>query len=127
MDITFGDSAYPDGSLVWPDSVSSDPITYEHYGWLKEPLVKTVLADPTWCNRFVEELVLARAAYSPRDMADQLDAWNAQIADSLAEDPHRGFSPEEHEASLASLKTFLIARAAFVDNWLARGGHCPSG
>jgi len=127
MDITFGDSAYPDGSLVWPDSVSSDPITYEHYGWVKEPLVKTVLADPTWCNRFVEELVLARAAYSPRDMADQLDAWNAQIADSLAEDPHRGFSTEDHEASLASLKTFLIARGAFVDNWLARGGQCPSG
>ena len=49
LDISFGDAAYTNGTLVWPDAVSADPIHYEHSGWRKEPLVETVLADPYWC------------------------------------------------------------------------------
>ncbi len=126
LDISFGDAAYTSGELIWPDSATADPITYEHPGWRKEALVQTVLADPAWCERFVEELVLARAAYVPETMAAQVDAWSAQIEDAVADDARKPFTTADHAASVAHLKDFLAERATFVDGWLARGGHCPA-
>lgn len=126
LDISFGDSAYSDGSLIWPNTVNVDPITYEHYGWLKEQLVKTVLADPAWCERFVEELELSRAAYSPTELAAQLAEWDAQIGPSLEEDPHKTFTNARHAAAVSQLEAFFQARADVVDAWLAEGSHCPA-
>ena len=126
LDIAFGDSAYSDGSLLWPESATSDPISYEHPGWLKEPIVQIVLADPIWCERFVEELVVARAAYSPEQMAEQVALWADQIADAVAEDQHKTFSNTDHDAALAQLQDFFAERAAFVDAWLAQADHCPA-
>jgi hypothetical protein len=126
LDISFGDSAYTDGSLIWPDTLTTDPITYEHYGWRKEALFQIVLADTYWCERFVEELVLARAAYDPTAMTAQLDTWDDQIADALAEDNNKTFTNTKHRQAVSALRAFLPARAAYVDAWLADGDHCPA-
>ncbi|MBX7082281.1 MAG: CotH kinase family protein [Nannocystaceae bacterium] len=126
LDISFGDAAYGDGSLLWPDSATADPITHEHGGWGKEAIVMMVLADPVWCDRFVEALTAARMAYSPDAMSASIDAWEAQIADALADDPNRPYSVADHETALERLHAFLPERAAFVDDWLAEGGHCPA-
>jgi hypothetical protein len=126
LDISFGDSGYPGGGLIWPESVASDPITYQHPGWLKEERVKWVLSDPFWCERFVEELTLSRAAYSPVALRAQVDAWSAQIAQALADDPRKPFSTGAHDAAISAMKDFFQARADFVDQWLAQGGHCPA-
>lgn len=127
LDISFGDSAYSDGTLIWPGSATVDPISYEHTGWKKEALVRTVLADPHWCSRFVEELEAARAVYDPASLEAQVDAWDAQIHDALAEDPNRTFSMARHDAAEEQLRAFFTERADFVDGWLAEGGHCPGG
>jgi len=126
LDISFGDAAYTDGSLVWPDAVNADPITYEHYGWRKEPLFQTVLADPIWCARFVEALTRARAAYDPAAMAADVDVWSAQIEAAITADPHKPFRSSDHAAAVKQLEAFLQARADVVDAWLAEGGHCPA-
>jgi hypothetical protein len=126
LDIVFGDAAYGDGSLLWPDAVWSDPITYEHTFWVKEPIFQMVLADPYWCPRFVEELVEARAAYDPDAMAEQLGEWADQIATAEAEDPHKQFSTVDHMAAIDQLEAFFADRADFVDAWLAQGNHCPA-
>lgn len=126
LDLSFGDAAYTSGELVWPNAVMSDPITYEHTGWQKEALVERVLADPEWCARFVEELVLARAAFSPTAMGADVDAWEAQIGDAVAEDPNKVFRTADHLAAVASLKSFLVERAEVVDAWLAEDDHCPT-
>ncbi len=85
-----------------------------------------VLSHPVWCERFVEELTKARAAFSPDDLGATVDAWAAQIATSVAEDTRRPFSAADHEAAVQSMKDFFGERAAFVDAWLAEGGHCPA-
>lgn len=125
LDISFGDAAYTDGTLVWPDAVYADPLTYEHSGWQKEALVETVLADDHWCGRFVEELVLTRDAFDADEMATRLDAWSAQIEDAVAEDGRKPFSDADHARAVAALREFLYDRASIVDGWLAEGDHCP--
>ncbi len=126
LDISFGDSAYTDGSLVWPDAVNADPITYEHYGWGKEQLMKTVLADPAWCERFVEELELAWLAWSPDEMADKVAEWEAQIAEGVAADTRKHYSTAAHTAAIADMKAFFGERAEVVGDWLDEGDHCPA-
>jgi hypothetical protein len=126
LDISFGDSAKQNGELIWPDAAFSDPITYEHYQWKKEDLMKKVLSDAKWCDRFVEELVLARAAYSPEGLAAQVDLWNAQISQAVADDPNKTFTTAQHQDAVNQLKAFFATRAAFVDQWLASGSHCPA-
>jgi len=126
LDISFGDSAYSDGSLVWSNVASVDPITHEHSGWGKEVLVETVLNDPYWCTRFVQELALSREAFDPEALRATVQLWDAQIIDALNEDPNKTFSNERHIAATSQLMTFFDERADFVDGWLAEGGHCAS-
>jgi len=110
---------------IWADAEFADPITYEHPEWLRETQYRIALSDPYWCAAFVEAVALARDAYEVGLMQGKLDAWSAQIADALAEDPHKTFSLEEHIAALAAMRDFFSAREAFVDDWLAAGDHCP--
>jgi hypothetical protein len=126
LDISFGDSAYPGGGLVWSDAATVDPLTWEHYGWQKEALVETVLSDTYWCERFVEELTLTRAAFDPDAMWAQAQVWNTQIGGAMLDDPRRPFSRPDHAGAMDNLEAFLPARAAFVDAWLAQGDHCPA-
>lgn len=58
-------------------------------------------------------------------LQERLDAWSAQIADAVADDPHRTFTTEAHQAAVRELRDFYATRAAFVDEWLAVGGRCP--
>lgn len=126
LDLSFGDGSYTDGTLVWPQSLTVDPITWEHSGWRKEALMMIVLADPFWCERFVEELRGAREVYDPDALVAQVDLWAAQIADAYAEDPRASYSVRDHEEGLDLLREFIPARADFVDDWLAEGDHCPA-
>lgn len=126
LDLSFGDGAYTDGTLVWPQSLTVDPITWEHSGWQKEALVETVLADVYWCERFVDELRAAREVYDPDTLLGRVDEWSAQIEDAYTEDPHAIYSLREHQEGLALLREFIPARADFVDEWLASGDHCPA-
>jgi hypothetical protein len=126
MDATFGTAQERDGALVWPDSVTADPITWAHTWWGKEPMVMTALADPDTCAAFIEALRRARAAYDVPTLLHDLDRWAGQIHDALAADPHRPWTMEEHDAAVAALGEAITARAAFVDAWLAEGGRCPA-
>ncbi len=126
LDLSFGDSAYGDGTPIWTGTVDADPIHWEHTGWVKEKLFERVLSDPAWCETYVENVARARTAYDPVEMATQIDEWNAQILAAYEADPRKVVSVAEHEASVAMLQVFLQDRANAVDTWLVAGGHCPA-
>ena len=126
MDITFGDSAWPDGTVFTDQAATLDPILYEHTGWQKEALVKTVLADPVWCERYLEALRSVRDTWDSDALSAQVAVWNEQIAGAYAEDPHTPYTPRERTASVAQLRGFFMNREAFIDEWLAEDGHCPA-
>ena len=126
LDLVFGDSVYGDGTPIWGNVDVADPIKWQHTGWLKEQLFETVLSDPEWCETYVDNLVLARAAYNPADMVADIEEWDAQIYEAYAADPRATVDITTHEASIALLEVFIQDRADAVDAWLADGGHCPA-
>lgn len=126
MDGTFGTAQEGDGALVWPDSVTADPITWEHTWWGKEPMFMTVLADVDACRAFVAALRRARQAFDVPRMQADVARWSAQIHDAVAEDPHRPWPLEAHDAAVIALSATIEARANFVDAWLAAGDPCPA-
>jgi hypothetical protein len=107
-----------------PEFVQADPLTYEHPDWGREELFRTVLENPTGCSRFLDELRRARSAYDVALMTNEIDTWAAQIADGVAQDPHKLYSNQDHLDAIAMLKSFIPARAAFVDGWL-QSATCP--
>src|SRR5688572_32470266 len=57
----------------------------------------------TWCNRFLDGLRGALAAYDTELMSDELDTWAAQIATAVSE------RSEEHTSELQS-QSNLVCR-----------------
>ncbi|MFC1642682.1 CotH kinase family protein [Myxococcota bacterium] len=102
-----------------------DPITHEHPNWLREEQYRLVLSDARWCTAFENALRRARAAYDVPELERRIDRWSAQIETAIAEDPNRTFTADEARGSLTDLRAFPAERAAFVDDWLAQGSHCP--
>jgi hypothetical protein len=129
MDLTMRQGAVDPGSSsvdigVRDEFVRADPFTYENPAWGREELYTTVLENPATCQRFLDELRRARRAYDVALMSREVDTWSAQIADAVAQDPNKPFSNQDHEEAVATIKQFMIERAAFVDTWL-QSATCP--
>jgi hypothetical protein len=104
--------------------VKADPFTYQNTHWLKERLVKLVLSDAYWCGRFIDELKAARAVYDANKMSTQIDTWATQIAEAVETDPYKNYSTADHAKAVATLKSNMTQRLAFVDSWLTTAS-CP--
>jgi spore coat protein CotH len=109
---------------VQGEFVRADPFTYQNPDWDREALYQRVLSDATWCNRFLEELRNARDTYDVALMTNELDTWAAQIADAVAQDPNKHYTNQDHLNGIATLKSFMPQRLAFVNTWLETA-TCP--
>jgi spore coat protein CotH len=102
-----------------------DPITYEHSQWKREKQYQFVLSDSKWCNAFVAALKKARDVFDVPVLEHRIDVWSTQVSEALSEDPHAGMTAEQVQQAVGELRQFPSKRAAFIDKWLAAGGHCP--
>lgn len=117
MDISFAEE-------VWPELVEADPITYEHWEWLREEPYRIVLEDETWCTTYQSAVAAAYSLYDVARLEERIGAWSAQIRSAVEEDPNRTFTLEEHSAAVEQMRSFPSRRKAFVESWLAEE-HCP--
>lgn len=78
-----------------------------------------LLADPTWLERYIAELYVARSHLDVAAMQERIDTWTKQIASAAADDPHRPFTLTQHELAVDLTRSYVGERAAFVDAWLA--------
>jgi hypothetical protein len=47
-----------------------------------------------------------------------IDTWSAQIADSVASDPHTPVSPAQHQSAIAALRDVIAKRAQFLQTFV---------
>ena len=77
------------------------------------------MADPTWRARYIEALRTQLGRWDVARLHGWIDAWEVQIADAAAQDPHRMFSVEDHQAAIAATRQVVVDRPAFVAKFLA--------
>jgi hypothetical protein len=93
-----------------------DPIQYD---WGPRPQhFAIVLADEGHRAEYVDAVETVLGAYDPAVLEERVDDWEAQIAESIADDPHRPYSVGEHDEAVGSLRSYLSRRAAFVTSWV---------
>jgi spore coat protein CotH len=106
-----------------------DPVTFKKEAEVfhGRPQYDLAMSDPTWQGRYVDTVaeVLERG-YRVDVLQGRIDAWAAQIAEAVAEDPNRPFTLEEHLVQVQEKRDFVAARAAFLEQWLRcrRDGEC---
>ncbi len=77
-----------------------------------------VIADPA-IEEYVAALADARAKYDPAAIEDRIDAWSAQVADSVSEDQHKPFTDDDHALAVNRMRMYPAARSTYLDTWLA--------
>ena len=109
-----------DASFAWLNRSDGHPI----YWWTSRsgdnvgPHYLIVMADPTWRARYIEALRTQLGRWDVARLHGWIDAWEVQIADAAAQDPHRMFSVEDHQAAIAETRQVVVDRPAFIAKFL---------
>ena len=112
LDTVFDQDFLPiESSLLFPVCTGRDPNDRLHWA--------IVMADPTWQEKYVQQLAAARAKFDPEGMRKRLDNWSAQIEYAAQTDPRRPFSMDDHAVALDFMRDFVAKRPVYVDKWLA--------
>jgi hypothetical protein len=95
------------------------------YFWLnRNPAVRAgpqyiaMMSDDKWRGRFVEIIAQMIEGWDVGQLQDRVSRWSAQIADALANDPHRSGSFSDDQEQQGRLSDYVSARSAFVRSWL---------
>lgn len=79
-----------------------------------------VMGDPTWLGNYEAALCDgALAAYDVDRLQARVDAWSAQIAEAIDDDPRFRFTTAEWTDAIAALRDFIPARRELVAEWCA--------
>lgn len=100
---------------------NTDPLTWHktNDNFNGRPHVELMLKDPKWRGEFIRAVRKVRDAYDPDVLQARIERWNAQIADSAAEDPHKPWTTSQFERGVERLHGYVADRAAYLDEWLA--------
>lgn len=83
-----------------------------------QPHFDAVTADPVWGPRFVAAMRAAVDAYDPDLLAEWTETWSAQIADSVAREPHATHSPQAQADAAARLAEYVYNRRGWLEAWV---------
>jgi hypothetical protein len=111
-----------DATFAWLGRFDYSPI----YWWAGRPTMQSVgqhylivMTDPNWRGRYIAALRTLLARWDTARLQGWIDAWSAQIADAVAQDPHRLPSVEEHNRAIQAMRQVVVDRAAYVAKFLA--------
>jgi hypothetical protein len=96
----------------------ADLIQYQGINKEKHVQYSVTISDPHLRGRYVDALEHAAAMYDPTVLVARIDTWAAQIAPAVAKDPNLGFTVFRHGLAVKALRDYVIARGAFLDDWL---------
>jgi hypothetical protein len=78
-----------------------------------------VMADPTWRAAYVDAMAAKLARFDVAEIQGWIGDWSKQIADAVAQDPHKAATVAQFGAAIAAAKDEVHERAEFVSRWLA--------
>jgi len=78
-----------------------------------------VMADPTWRANYIAALRQLLALWDVGRVQGWVDAFSAQIEDSVEHDPHRLDTMDQHRAAVAEMKQTVADRPNYIARFLA--------
>jgi hypothetical protein len=110
-----------DATFAWLGRSNINPI----YWWAGRTSLQSagqhyliVMADPTWRANYVAAIRQQLARWDAPRLQGWIDAWSAQIADAVVQDPHRRHSVEDHNEAIAEMRQEVVERPAYVATFL---------
>jgi hypothetical protein len=97
--------------IYWWTNRSTERVAGQHYA--------IVMGDPTWRAKYIEALRQMLARWDVARLQGWIDAWSAQIADAVMNDPYRLESMAVHRAAIADTRQIVVDRASFIASFLA--------
>jgi hypothetical protein len=111
-----------DATFAWIGRSDYSPI----YWWAGRPTLQhagqhylIVMADPTWRAKYIDALRQHLGRWDVARLQSWIDAWDAQIIDAVAQDPHRLRSMEDHREAVAEMRQEVVDRASYLATFLA--------
>jgi Putative metal-binding motif/CotH kinase protein len=77
-----------------------------------------VMGDPTWRGKYIAVLRQLLARWDVARLQGWIDTWSAQIADSVAQDPHLLISVADHNGAVQAMRQEVADRPAYVAKFL---------
>jgi len=110
-----------DASFGWLARSDYNPI----YWWVGRATLQKpgqhyniVMTDPTSRARYIDKLRDLLGRWDVARLQGWIDAWAAQIADAVAQDPHRLLTVQGHAQAVARMRHEVADRAAYVRKFL---------
>lgn len=111
-----------DATFAWLGRSDYSPI----YWWAGRDTMQNpgqhyviVMGDPTWRAKYVAVVRQLVARWDVARLQGWVDTWSAQIADSVAQDPHRLRSVEDFKDAIRAMRQEIADRPAYVTKFLA--------
>jgi hypothetical protein len=77
-----------------------------------------VMNDPTWRGHYVEAIAAQTAKWDTTELLGWLDAWSAQIAGAVADDPHKWATTDQFQMALAAARDTITNRPKYLQSFV---------
>ena len=78
-----------------------------------------VMNDPTWRARYVQAVGTQVGKWDTARLLGWVDAWSAQIAGAVAEDPHKAATTNDFNMAIAATHEMITNRPMFLKSFVA--------
>jgi hypothetical protein len=105
----------PDGDYP----INPDPVVWEKPTTHGRPWYDLALEEPEWFEYYIESLGQQfETGYAVDELHARIDAWTAQIQESVFDDPNKPYSNELYLSKVEELHEYVQARHDFMKDWL---------
>jgi len=105
----------PDGEYP----TNPDPIVWEKWKTRGRPWYDLALQKPEWHASYIQQIdEIVHTGYDTAKLHGHIDAYTAQIKESVLEDYNKPFSNEKYLTKVEELYGFVEGRYAFIEDWL---------
>lgn len=105
----------PDG----PYPINPDPIVWQKPTTHGRPFYTVAMSEEEWFEYYIETIEeQVEIGYDPAVIHDRIDAWTAQIQQSVYDDVNKPYSNKLYDRKVQELHDYIDVRHEFLMDWL---------
>jgi hypothetical protein len=115
--VLFTSLSYKQHPIFWWEGQFMPQAPGQHY--------LAVMNDPTWRARYVQAVATQVGKWNAAELQGWVDAWSAQIASAVAEDPRKWATTADFNMAIAATRDMITNRPMYLQSFVAcEQGSC---